>query len=164
MARATTKTGARLLETRAEYDEAVAEIEQLLNGNPAPGSREIARVEFLSLLVEHYDRKHFELPGGDAAPRDVVAFMLEQKGMTRSDLAVVIGGRSRVSEFLSGKRALSTTQIVALRDLLGISADLLIEATPPARSGMRGTKVSVARAAKSTRGLAAKKHGKRAKP
>jgi HTH-type transcriptional regulator/antitoxin HigA len=56
----------------------------------------------------------------------VVEFMLEQKGLTRAVLAEPFGGRSRVSDFFSGKRPLSMTQIKALRELLGIPADLLI--------------------------------------
>ena len=52
--------------------------------------------------------------------------MLAQHGMTRAELAPVMGGRSRVSDFFSGKRALSLAQIAKLRDLLGIPADLLL--------------------------------------
>jgi HTH-type transcriptional regulator / antitoxin HigA len=46
--------------------------------------------------------------------------------MTRTELAPLMGGKSRVSEFLAGKRRLSVEQIIALRDALGIPADLLI--------------------------------------
>lgn len=51
---------------------------------------------------------------------------LEQKGLERSDLYDVMGGKSRVSEFFAGKRDLSMNQVRALRDVLGIPADLLI--------------------------------------
>ena len=53
--------------------------------------------------------------------------MLEQRGMTRSQLAPMMGGRARVSEFFSGRRRLSMEQVRALRDALGIPADLLVE-------------------------------------
>ena len=52
--------------------------------------------------------------------------VLEQKGLDRSDLDEVMGGKSRVSEFLSGKRELSKAQIEGLRRLLGIPADILL--------------------------------------
>lgn len=52
--------------------------------------------------------------------------MLEQHAMTRADLAPLIGGKARVSEFFSGKRRLSVEQICAICDTLGIPADLLI--------------------------------------
>ena len=57
---------------------------------------------------------------------EAVAFMLEQKGLARADLDEVMGGKSRVSEFLSGKRDLSKSQIEGLRRLLGIPADILL--------------------------------------
>ena len=52
--------------------------------------------------------------------------MLEQRGMKRSELADVMGGRARVSQFFSGQRALSMRQVLALRSLFGIPADCLI--------------------------------------
>jgi HTH-type transcriptional regulator/antitoxin HigA len=52
--------------------------------------------------------------------------MLEQHDMTRADLAQVLGGRSRVSEFFSGKRELSKTQALALRDLFHVPLDVLL--------------------------------------
>lgn len=55
-----------------------------------------------------------------------VTFMMDQKGLTRADLAVWVGGKSRASEFLNGVRSLSMRQIQALRENLGIPADLLI--------------------------------------
>jgi antitoxin component HigA of HigAB toxin-antitoxin module len=37
-----------------------------------------------------------------------------------------MGGKARVSEFFAGKRRLSIEQVRALRDALGIPADLLV--------------------------------------
>ena len=45
---------------------------------------------------------------------------------SRADLAEWLGGRSRVSEFFSGRRNLSLRQIGSLTENLGIPADLLI--------------------------------------
>ncbi len=58
---------------------------------------------------------------------EAVDFFLAQHGMTRADLAQLMGGRSRVSDFFMGVRQLSTSQIMALRQRLGIPADLLLE-------------------------------------
>jgi HTH-type transcriptional regulator/antitoxin HigA len=63
---------------------------------------------------------------GKVTPRQAVTFMLEQRGMTRSDLDAVMGGKSRVSEFLTGKRDLSKSQVEGLWRLLGIPADILL--------------------------------------
>ncbi len=52
--------------------------------------------------------------------------MLEQKEMDRAELDDVMGGKSRVSEFLNGKRDLSKSQVQGLRHLLGIPSDILL--------------------------------------
>ena len=115
-----------VLRTTEEYDVAVAEIDRLLDLDPQPFTEDYDRLELLSLLVEDYDARHNPIDDGDLTPQAVVDFMLGQKGMTRADLAAVMGGRSRVSDFFSGKRELSKGQIEALRATLGIPADLLL--------------------------------------
>jgi HTH-type transcriptional regulator/antitoxin HigA len=117
------------LRNEAEYDAAVAEIDALLELEPARGTLEYDRLELLSVLVEAYDEEHYRL-GDTATPRAVVDFLLEQRGMTRAALAPLLGGRSRVSEFFAGKRPLSITQIQRLRQLFGVPADLLLEQIP----------------------------------
>jgi HTH-type transcriptional regulator/antitoxin HigA len=114
-----------VLRTAAEYKAAVAEVDRLLDRNVKKGSAGYDRLELLSVLIQAYEDEHVpELSA--STPQDIVAFMLEQKGMTRGELTPHLGGRSRVSDFFAGKRALSTRQIKALRELLGIPADLLL--------------------------------------
>lgn len=115
-----------VLRTAREYKAAVSEVDRLLEANPRKGTAEYDRLELLSVLIEAYEDAHEPEPE-PPTPQAAVAFMLEQKGLTRSDLAAHLGGRSRVSEFFAGKRPLSVSQIRALRDLLGIPADLLID-------------------------------------
>jgi HTH-type transcriptional regulator/antitoxin HigA len=115
-----------ILRNEKEYDAAVAEMDALLDRHPPVGSPEHDRLELLSVLVEAYDEEHHAM-GATATPQAVVEFLLEQQGMTRANLASVLGGRSRVSEFFSGKRPLSLSQIKKLRRLLNVPADLLLD-------------------------------------
>lgn len=119
-------TKPHVLRNEEEYEAAVAEIDALLDRDPGPGTEEYDLLEFLSVLVEAYEAEHYPDELFRTTPQGVVAFMLQQKGMTRADLAEPMGGRSRVSDFFNGKRPLSRGQIVALRDLLGVPADLLL--------------------------------------
>lgn len=119
-------TKPHVLRNLREYKAAVAEIDALLDLDPTRGSEAYERLEFLSVLVEAYEDEHYPIDERDGTPQSVVAFMLEQQGKTRSDLATLMGGKGRVSEFFSGKRRLSVEQIRSLRDELGIPADLLI--------------------------------------
>ena len=116
----------RVLRAHEEFDAAVAEMDRLLYMNAEPFSAEDERLELLSLLVEDYESRHNPIDDRGLTPQDVVDFMLDQRGMTGADLAPIMGGRSRVSDFFNGRRSLSRGQIEALREHLGIPADLLI--------------------------------------
>lgn len=119
-------TKPHVLRTDQEYEEAVRVLDQLLDSDPPVGTEEYDLLEFLSVLVEAYEARHYPDEMFATTPQEVVEFMLGAKGMQRADLSEIIGGKSRVSEFFAGKRELSRSQIRALRDLLGIPADLLL--------------------------------------
>jgi HTH-type transcriptional regulator / antitoxin HigA len=119
-------TKPHVLRNAREYRAAVAEIDALVDEHPKRGSDAYDRLEFLSVLVEAYEDEHHPIDETEGTPQSIVAFMLEQREMTRSDLAPLMGGKARVSEFFAGKRRLSVEQIRSLRDALGIPADLLI--------------------------------------
>lgn len=114
------------LRNEAEFKAAVAEIDALLDRNAAPGTEDGDRLAMLAILVEAYEDEHLEIPV--ASPVEVVAFLLEQRGMTRADLEPLLGGKGRVSEFFAGVRELSKTQIRALRDTFHVPADLFFPA------------------------------------
>lgn len=117
----------RPLRSEKEYRAAVAEVDLLVDLNPKEGTPENDRLELLSVLVEAYEDEHEE-PIPSATPQEIVEFMAGQKGVTRSELAEMMGGRSRLSDFLNKRRQLSINQIAKLREKLGIPADLLISA------------------------------------
>ena len=78
----------------------------------------------LVTLVHAYEAEHHAIEPPN--PIDAIRFRMEQQGLTRRDLEPLIGGRSRVSEVLSGKRPLTLRMIRRLRRGLGISADVLV--------------------------------------
>lgn len=126
----------RPLRTESEYDAAVAELDELLDHDPRPGTPEHDRLDLLAVLVAAYDDDHYPM-GGTCTPQSVVDFLLDQHGETRADLVPVFGSRSRISEFFSGKRRLSIGQVQALRAKYGVSAEVLLEPVPPACSPVR---------------------------
>jgi HTH-type transcriptional regulator / antitoxin HigA len=123
-------TKPHVLRNEAEYTAAVAEIERLLDTDPPPHSEAYARLEFLSVLVQAYEDAHLPLEQL-TTPQDVVAFMLEQKGLSHDDLAQWLGGESCMLGFLQGTCSLSLPQIETLREHLGIPADLVISPGRP---------------------------------
>lgn len=120
-------TKPHVLRDEKEYKAAVEEIDRLLDIDPQAGSEQYEKLDFLSVLVKEYEDRHYSVK--PSSPQELVAFMLAQKGMSRTDLYAVMGGKSRVSEFFNGTRPLSKEQLLALRQTLGISIDLLLPAT-----------------------------------
>jgi HTH-type transcriptional regulator/antitoxin HigA len=116
----------RSIASDAEYQQAIQRLDVLLDRNPQTGTDDDPQLHSLTATIEAYEAKHYPDEMFATTPQDVVDFMLGQKGMQRGDLAEIIGGKSRVSEFFAGKRELSRAQIRALRDLLGVPADLLL--------------------------------------
>ncbi len=76
-----------VLRNEAEYNAAVKEIDVLLDVEVPEGTPDHERLEFLSVVVQAYEGEHDSIHTSDISPQNVVEFMLEQKGMTRVDLA-----------------------------------------------------------------------------
>jgi antitoxin component HigA of HigAB toxin-antitoxin module len=98
-----------VIHTEAEYAAALAEFEAYFDAEPAPGTPAGDRFELLGLLLAKYEAERHPIP--EAAPLDVLRFMMEANGRTQADLAALFGSRSRASEVLGGKRELSLSQI-----------------------------------------------------
>jgi len=60
----------------------------------------------LKTLVAEAERLRFSMPV-HVAPAELIKMLMEEQGLKQSDLAEDFGGKSYVSEFLSGRRPLS---------------------------------------------------------
>lgn len=113
----------RPIKTEADYRAALAEVDRLWNADP--GTPEGDVVDVLVTLIEAYEAKHYPIEAPD--PIAAILFMLEQKGMKRSDLEPAIGRRGRVSEVLTRKRPLTLPMVRKLSELLDIPTDVLVQ-------------------------------------
>ena len=91
---------------------------------PAPGSPEGDRFELLGLVIARYEEERW--PITEADPLAVIQVVMEGRGYGQSDLAALLGSRSRASEILNGRRALSLDQIRKLSREWRIPAAALI--------------------------------------
>ncbi len=89
------------------------------------GTNEGDELEVLSLLIEKYEDENFPIEFPD--PIEAIKFRMEQLGYNQSDLASVIGLKSRVSEILNKKRKLTLDMIRILHDSLNIPTNVLIQ-------------------------------------
>lgn len=139
------------IRTEADYSSAVARIEQLMGARA--GSADGDELDVLATLVDAYEARRFPIKTPD--PIAVIKFQMEQQGFSRKDLEPMIGTRARISEVLSGKRALTLPMIRRLHAGLHIPIDLLVGTTAASRPPRRRKK-STAAAVRSGRRLAAK--------
>jgi HTH-type transcriptional regulator / antitoxin HigA len=113
----------KLIKTETDYQEALGRIEAIFDAKP--GTPEGDELELLVTLVEYYEEKAY--PIGLPSPVDAIRFRMQQQGLKAKDLIPYMGSASKVSEVLSGKRALSLPMIRKLVSGLGIPAEVLLQ-------------------------------------
>lgn len=115
----------KLIKTEADYNAVLNRIDELFDAKP--DTQEGDELDLLVTLVEFYEKEKFPIEAPD--PISAIKFRMEQQGLKSKDLIPFIGNKSKVSEVLSGKRALSLTMIRNLHKGLGIPAEVLIQET-----------------------------------
>ena len=80
----------------------------------------------LGLLVADYENSHHPIDTSHLTPVDTLKFLMEQHGLSQTDIAPELGGQGNVSKVLKGERELSKKAIKALSERFGVSADLFI--------------------------------------
>ena len=115
----------KVIKTKKEYNEALIEIERLIDDDPERGTVEADNLELITLLVKDYESKTYEISFPD--PIEAIKFRMDQQNLSQRDLTPFIGSRSKVSEVLSKKRPLTLSMIRALHENLGVPAKVLLQ-------------------------------------
>jgi HTH-type transcriptional regulator/antitoxin HigA len=102
----------RPIRTEADLDWALAEVAGYFEDPPQPGSPDADRFDVLSTLIAAYETREHQVPRLE--PAAVLRFAVTELGRSQSELATILGSRSRASEVLSGKRALTTDMIARI--------------------------------------------------
>ena len=97
------KAKIRTVRSEKNYEEALARIDALMDA--VPDSPEFEELDVLVDLVELYESRHE--PMGYPSPRAAIEFRMDQANLRPRDLIPFIGSRAKVSEVLSGKRAIT---------------------------------------------------------
>ena len=85
------------------------------------------KLDVLLALVEIYEAKRWPIEIDETIdPIDVLRYAIDELGHTQAELAELLGSRSRASEVLSRRRALTVEMIHKVGKAWKIPADLLV--------------------------------------
>lgn len=112
----------KIIKNEKDYNSALKRLDDIFDAEM--NTPEGDEAELLTILIEKYEDEHFPIDAPD--PVEAIKFRMEQMGITRKELAEIIGYKSRVSEILNRKRKLSLQMIRALHDKMNIPYESLI--------------------------------------
>lgn len=118
----------RPIRSEADYDWALAALEVYFEHEPEPGTADADRFDVLSALVGAYEDAHWSIDVPDAV--SAIRHWMDVHGLTQSDLAQLLGARSRASEVLNRKRPLTMAMALALHERWNMPAELLLRPSP----------------------------------
>jgi HTH-type transcriptional regulator/antitoxin HigA len=120
------KAAPRVIATEEENGRAIAIVESLVQkGERSMTPEEDALLDLLTNLIRDYEAMAYPRRE-ESSPHEMVAFLLEQRGLAPKDLWPVIGSKGRVSEILAGRRSISKEQAKKLAGFFRLRADLFI--------------------------------------
>lgn len=110
-----------VIDSEAELKRAHALVARLMTSDkPA----DMARLEAQARLIAAYEDAKW--PRRTPGTADIIRYLMDQHGLSRSDMIPILGTASRVSEVLRGKKGLSMTMVQRLRARFRVSADALL--------------------------------------
>ncbi len=112
------------IKTKKDYELAMTRLEILFDAKKESSNGD--ELEVLSLLIDKYENDNFPIELPD--PVEAIKFRMEQLGLTQTDLAEVVGQKSRASEILNRKRKLSLEMIRKLHNSWHIPTEVLVQA------------------------------------
>jgi HTH-type transcriptional regulator/antitoxin HigA len=126
------------LHTKAEYDRAVAVLDDIVDEIGQQDTHPFADLaETIALSIEAYEDTHVAMP--NASGPEILRSLMEDHDLAQSDLPE-IGSQGVLSEILSGKRDLNVRQITQLAARFGVSPAVFMP-TPARTPRLRSTKM-----------------------
>jgi HTH-type transcriptional regulator/antitoxin HigA len=113
-----------MIESEDENKRVLAIVDRMMAKGEKRSPEEDAILNLLVHLVERFEEKTYPTP--DAAPAEMISFLLEQRGLKPVALAEILGSRGRVSEILAAKRSVSKEQAKRLGEFFHVSAAAFI--------------------------------------
>jgi len=111
-----------VIATESDNARALATIRGLMGRDRTP--EEDALLQVLTVEIESFESKAYAKTA--TTPAELLQFLLEENDLTAKDVAGILGGKSHVSEILSGKRKIGVKQALRLGRHFGIDPGAFI--------------------------------------
>jgi HTH-type transcriptional regulator/antitoxin HigA len=116
----------RPIRTDRDHRRALAQIEELWGARD--GTPDGDKLDVLVTLVETYEERRWPFKSRRRFdPVDVLHYAINELGHTQTELAELLGSRSRASEVLARRRTLTLEMIQKITASWKIPADLLVQ-------------------------------------
>ena len=113
----------RSIRDKTDLDKAQAVIDELLREELDDGKQ--AYLDALSDLVIVYEQEHH--PVAPLPPHELLAQMLQERGMSQAELARTVGlAKATVSDLATGKRRFTVKQMHAVASVFGLPGTVFL--------------------------------------
>jgi len=123
-ARVLAKVLPRVISTKQEHERMLAQVETLMDKGERRTAEEDAALDLMVRLITAYEEEQYPLP--HSSPREMLLYLMEQRGLRQADLVPIFKSRGYVSDVDNGKRAISKAHARQLADYFKVSADLFV--------------------------------------
>ena len=116
----------RPIRDEVDLDNATEIVDRLsVLAEPTPDQADY--LEVLATLIEAYERQHHEIDVSHLGPIDALRFLMDEHGMTGSDLGRLLGSRQLGSAILRERRTLSKANIKTLAGHFHVNPNVFLE-------------------------------------
>lgn len=111
-----------IIETEAENERLLAIVEKMMNRDLSVEEERLFNL--LVKLIEDFEARHY--PMGEAAPYEMLQFLMEQRDLRQRDVVHLFGSSGVASEVINGKRAISKAQAKKLAEFFHVSIEVFV--------------------------------------
>ena len=113
----------KIIKTKRDYLKSLERFEKVFQA--ISGTPESDEADVLSLLIKAYEDKHFVIEA--PSPLEAIRYRMKEQGLSNSDLASILGFKSRVTDIFNKNRKLSLSHIRKLNQQLNIPLEILVK-------------------------------------
>lgn len=112
----------KIIKTKKDYLNSLERFEEIFQAKT--DTKESEEADVLALLIKEYEDKNYLIQAPD--PLEAIKYRMEQQGLTNSDLAVILGFKSRVTDLFNRHRKLNLRMVRKLHHKLNIPLETLV--------------------------------------